>query len=249
MANKGQAALFIVIAVFLIVAIWMAALNPSRTSAPPLVADESDGDALIESTAQSCLKILTEREIHRLTRWGGFSERPTEPGAEIPSVDLRSEPPNNTATLETIQKSLSRRVGEQFPACVQESMPSRFQTSVGDAQSTITIQPQTVTALINAQVSATIGGRTFTRHEFSTRLNIPLYPLIETYLSIVQELASDPESTCISCLNDLAKKNRQKIEKIDTDPITTLFIITQEGIETEGYPLEFIFGANRGGQP
>ncbi|MEK6960968.1 MAG: hypothetical protein AABX47_07395 [Nanoarchaeota archaeon] len=246
MGKIGQSSLFLVIAVFILLAIVMTTLNPSRTS---IIGEGSEAEAAIDMAARSCLQILTEREIHRLTQWGGFSERPNVIGGEIPPIDLRTDPPNNTVTLETIQGSLSKRVADQFPPCIQNNMPPRFQTSIGDAQATITIQPLTVIAIINAQVSATIGGRTTTRSEFSTKLNIPLYPLIDTYLMIVQELTSDPESTCISCINELARKNGQTIEKIDIDPSTTLFIITQEGIEADGYPLEFMFGAYRGGRP
>ena len=245
MGKIGQSSLFLVIAVFILLAIVMTTLNPSRTS---IIGEGSEAEAAIDMAARSCLQILTEREIHRLTQWGGFSERPNVIGGEIPPIDLRTDPPNNTVTLETIQGSLSKRVADQFPHASKITCPQ-----IPDLDWRCASDDHNTTPDCHSD-NKRASERDYRRSDnhkkrILDKTQYPPIPLIDTYLMIVQELTSDPESTCISCINELARKNGQTIEKIDIDPSTTLFIITQEGIEADGYPLEFMFGAYRGGRP
>jgi hypothetical protein len=254
MYKRGQVTIFIIVGILLLVAV--AAIFFIKTESQDQIINkeliELPFVSPVQNYIESCLEKTVEEGIIRISRRGGLHDVPIDHSILFvgDSIPYYYED-GNTLLIgsQTIAEELAKYTEENLYVCIDDFVSFEEYTVENADVKAHFILGKSTTVLLDYPITITKGLSVVQMEQISSTIPINIPKMVKVASNIVEEHKENPDSMCLTCLNEWGKKNKVLIEAIpihDTsglkNDIILYRILDQDSptIWNQNYTFEFV---------
>ena len=201
--------------------------------------------ASISSFTQSCIERIAKEAVAQNGVQGGYFEPPPE-YVEVANLKIPyfyDGKNDATPPSRTLQKELAKNVQRNLNNCLQDFSfikDQGYTVETGPIQSDIIFGDS---IFFDFTFPVTISAETTSKtiDTFSTRVNVNIPKIIDTYEQIIEQQKIKPNFVMVSYLNDLALEKEVRIELNYIDGDSVLYTIIDQDSLIDEHPYQFTF--------
>ncbi len=223
--KRGQLTIFIIIAILIIAVVGLFFVFRGGIQKEKPVSPES---APIKNSVQECLDDSLEDVVFRVGEGGGYYFPPkiSTPLLEVPYYIKDNK--NLMPSKEQIQDEISKYVKRELFLCLGNFalFSPEYEITKGEITSETIIELERVIVDVNYPLTIKKGDSKSKLENFNSETPVRLGIVYDAVAEFVnEELETNEEGICVSCLFDISKRNGFKISYPNYDDKTYIFII------------------------
>jgi hypothetical protein len=248
-SKKAQLTVIIIVAIVIVVAVAGGFYISSQNK--KAVSEEYFNQASIKTTIDSiklqtvdCVKTASEESLDSIGVQGGYYDKPSkiyETGnTYIPYYYNEGE--YLQPTKEQIELELSKQVNENIENCLNQISKSDYKISHKKSDIKTTIKEGELTFTINQETQIIREGHTTIIELEQHTQTIPseLNAMIDLANYITESHKEDPELYCVSCVAEIAEKDKLFVDIIEFGDNEMQVIISETHTRSEPYSFQFL---------
>lgn len=195
----------------------------------------------VQSYVEGCLQQTINDGLILLGQSGGYLDLPAENVLGFPYYfyDNKADVP----TMAIINTELNKYIEVALPLCTRNfsALEGYDIEASSDVRADAKITADKASAVITYNVNVKKGAYTTSLSEFSAEVPTTFTAVYSAALDIAKKQAENPDSICLSCINDIVTKNGFYIDMTDYGNDTTIYKITDPKSVTDNIPFEYVF--------
>jgi len=244
--QKGQVAIFIIIAVLLAAAGSFGYVVTKNSSDDKNFFSQAKTPELnnIKNSILSCRDDSTGNALASIGISGGYYDKPEKSfdmgWAFLSYYYYEGEflMPNK----EKVQLELSKAVDSLFTACINNLTFDNFKISHKTSKTKSIITKGNI--LFDFDMSLSIVGAndstTIQMKDAPLSINSSLYDILEVAAYITDSHKQDPDMICVTCVSDMAQERNLYVNAFDVQESSVLYIISENYTSTTVYSFDFL---------
>ncbi len=239
MKKSGQVTIFIIMAIFIVVAVALFFLIESDALDSVIDSDAGRVSAFI----QDCADEVSLDAVYSVGIRGGYSDSPE--GSISYGIPLyREQGIMATPGTENIEKEIAIEFNERLTSCIDNfsSFPD-LNITQQQADSVAEVHDEEIVFSVKYPMTVEKGGKRDMLEDFGEiYVSLPMGSMYKVASEIAR--TEGVNNICMTCLAELAENNDFKIDVLDYDEETVFFIISYYS-ELNEMVLEFTFGMRK----
>lgn len=179
----------------------------------------------VYSFVQDCIKQTGENAVYELSLTGGYYNVPKlKTDNNIPYYFYNSR--KYIPTKKTIEKQISLYIDDNLDDCINGfNNFNDFEIERKTIKTTSKIDDNSILFNVKYPITLVKAENTYHLENFQTEVKLRLGTIFNSASELIKEQATHPTSICLTCINDIAKKNDIYFEVNYPDKQTIIFII------------------------
>lgn len=242
MNDKAQLTIFIIIAILIISSVVLFFVFRGEIGKKESVSPES---APIQNFVQECLDRSLESVVFQVGENGGYYFSGSAPAKtellEVPYYIKNNK--NLMPSKEDIENEISKYAERELILCLGNfALFPEYEITKGEITSETIIEPERVIVDINYPLTIKKGDSKSKIEDFDSEVPVRFGIVYDAVAEFVgNELETNEEGICVSCLFDISKKNGLKSFYPNYDDKTYIFIIEDPNSEINGEKFVYVF--------
>jgi len=243
--KRGQATIFVILGIIIATAVALSYSYKDEISAKASELGITKTAAIKpafkekQAAVETCLREMLDNAVTVTSSQGGYAGIAPQDSlmfGYLPIAYHYDQGESKVPPKEEIAAEIARLLQNDAPKCaitIEADEPKK-------ATAKVKIEAERISAQVSMPIKVAIGESTETISAFQTSNKARLGKILDTVKAIADQQASDPESTCLSCINNIALQNEMEVEMQQYQGVPVL-TITDKKSEVGGAPLEFAF--------
>jgi hypothetical protein len=235
MVKKGQVSVFIIVGIFLVLAIVALFFlrKPVTTISPDVMP--------IHNFMQECIMQTGEYAIFQIGQTGGYYI-PVEKSTLLGAAIYFDQGRNLIPSKQKIENEISAYMEEMMFFCIANLEDFEgFQIISKNPKVNTIIKNNKVVYEVDLPITIKKDRKTFYLESFEAETSVRLDMLYETIKDIVEEQFLHPEEVCVTCITRIAEEKDLYFEMFDYEEGVILFSIRDENSKILEEAFEFKF--------